>query len=548
MRARRFRHDAIAGRSSARRVLAAAVLVATACVLTGCGAVWRSATRTHDVAPSGLAWSDEFLRRALVMGTFDQALALTDAASDDAPDDLLLRELFRGQVAFYAGDWAQSTAALAEADRLTEERYTKSASRGVLAMLTNDHALKYVPARTERLFSPYYAMLARVQSGDIAGATGDARRLSALLERAAGDVEPEERATHAALRDVAGAVFEAAGEWNDAGVAYRNAAVLRGASPAAVEAMRLSAVPDDSATLILVVESGFVAHYVEQTLALPTGVGHASPSRRAGATEAPDDEVWIASESAPDIVPSAGASDGEASWIEALDALPDGGVFLDADGDASNVRLASAPSTVTDDWTPRARRHTRYLGDRGWSHGWLQISWPSLARPHLPEAPVSLLLDGPAAAPQIVSVPADGDWVADVSDAVGADARRLRTARLARLTARTVTRMAAIDEVDDRHGPVAAAVAGLFASALERADTRAWHLLPGRLTVVRVTVPAGRTEPALRVGATANNLPEALAAFDAKAGAVYIRTARVWRDPAGSPVTTLAQQEVQRSH
>ncbi len=86
-------------------------------------------------------------------------------------------------------------------------------------------------------------------------------------------------------------------------------------------------------------------------------------------------------------------------------------------------------------------------------------------------------------------------------------------------------------------------LASIFASALERADTRAWHLLPGRLTVLRVAVPAGELTPSLMVGAGANATPLALTPLLARAGAVHLLPARVWRDPAGSTAAALVAQD-----
>ncbi len=559
------------------------LLALTSVSVSGCASVFRGSMRTIAVAPSGLPWGEELVRRSLAMGTYDQAMTQVVKGKGGAPDDDLLRALFRGQVAYYAGRWQESADAFAEADRLTDARYTKSVSRGVLSVLTNDHALKYVPPRTEQLFSRYYAMLGRVQSGDVDGAAVEARRLSALLESSAHDVQPSERATHAALRDVAGAVFESAAEWNDASVAYRNAALLRGATRAAVDSIVIMRPTGDSATLLLVVESGFAAHYVERTLALPLDddrprevnaadrtppLAHPTvtlpsaqfPGAKGRTTRPP---TSLPSEAMPDRRPKADSEDRQhsaARFLAALDVLPDGGVFAEESpspvqtidtrlafgalsaSDASRSGNAGAgavlPASVADDWTPRRQRGTRYLGERDTHRSWLEIAWPSLLRPRLPSAPLTLAVNG-------VRLPVStvGASSADISDALGADARRLRSARLARLTMRTVTRAVAVDAVREKHGEAAGFLASMLASALESADTRAWHLLPGRLTVHRVTVAAGELSPSLLVGAGPNGVPLALTPFVARAGAVHLIPARVWRDPAGSTPAALVAQD-----
>ncbi len=485
-----------------RGLLGMSLVVLAVPLLSACSSLFRGTMRTASVAPNGLPWGEELVRRSLMLGTYEQAFVRTRNDRSSMPNDDLLRALFRGQVSYYAGRWAESAEAFAEAERLTEARYTKSASRGVLSVLTNDHALKYVPPRTERLFARYYAMMVRVQSGDVQGAAVEARRLSALLEQSRHDVDPDERATHAALREVAGGVFEAAAEWNDAGVAYRNAALLRGVPRAEVDSLLVARPLGDSATVVLVLESGFVAHYVEHMLAVPLD------SREVGQAKLSHVSQFLA----------------------AMENLPSGGVFVD------NGAVVSG---------------TRYLGDRRAHRTWLEIAWPGLVRPNLPRAPVqfglSVMSQAHAAQDSVTpgpepwrarwEVPHTGVMTAELSDAIGADARRQRAARLARLTARTVTRVAVVEAVRDQHGEFAGLMAGFFASGLERADTRAWHLLPGRLSLVRATVPAGSVTSRLMVGAGPNALPVAISPFTARAGMVYVLPARVWRDPVEMPRT-----------
>ncbi len=568
-----------------RRLLSGSCLLLALPVLGGCSYMKHGGGRSVALAPGGLPWGEELVRRSLMLGSYEQAFERTHTDERSMPDDALLRAVFRGQTAYYAGRWEESAQAFAEADRLTEARFTKSVSRGVLSVLTNDYALNYAPPRTERLFARYYAMLSRVQSGDIDGATVEARRLSALLEQSMHDVEPAERATHAALRDVAGSVFEAAAQWNDAGVAYRNAALLRGTPRAAVDSMVVSRPLGDSATVLLVVEGGFVAHYIAQTLAIPLDDGDARRARTSRTAPISTPNVPVVSDA------EAGPALGGNTWpvgsparertgaqtraqralhgtahevnasvlqrvdremvatqkdtttqngtshvlrfLSALDQLPDGGVF--ADDAAGSSR-------------------TRYLGDLRAHRTWLEVAWPGLVRPRLPSAPVQIGLsvelpandtstsadsaDGVAQRWQRrEDVPLRGAMTANISDAIAADARRQRAARLARLATRTVTRVAVVEAVRDQHGEFAGAVAGFFASGLERADTRAWHLLPGRLSLLRITVPAGHVTSHLRVGEGPNAVPVPVEPFTARAGMVYVLGARVWRDPVEEPRT-----------
>jgi hypothetical protein len=234
-----------------------------------------------------------------------------------------------------------------------------------------------------------------------------------------------------------------------------------------------------------------------------------------------------------------------AQWLAALDAMPNGGVFEESafaepdSGAPGRPTSAARTPAVSADWTPDQRRSTLYLGDRRAHRHWMEISWPTLVRPRLPSAAIQLALRGvrgdadTTAWARTEALRPDLGTLADISDAVGADARRLRGARLARLTARTVSRMAVMGALEEKHGAAAGVLAGLLISAIERADTRAWHLLPGRVAVVRVTVPAGQVTPSLLQGAGPNPLPFALPAQRLSPGEVVVLTTRLWRDPAG---------------
>ncbi len=69
--------------------------------------------------------------------------------------------------------------------------------------------------------------------------------------------------------------------------------------------------------------------------------------------------------------------------------------------------------------------------------------------------------------------------------------------RRARLTAQQVTRLVAkgmvTAQVQRNWGALAGAAFNVYAAATESADTRSWSLLPARLAVTRLLVPAGRT-------------------------------------------------------
>lgn len=445
--------------------------------------MWRGTVRSYDLAPNGLSRQDDALRRAFVAGSYADAqsrlgLLNGDAKKSDAPDDALLRALYQGTASYYAGDFAASIRAFATADALTERRFTKSLSKGGLSLISNDMVLPYLPSRTERLFIRYYAMMAHVRSNDMSGATVEARRLGRLLEDQSADVQDAERTVHAVMREAAGAVFESVGETNDALVSYRNAAVLRGVPMADVDTMQLEAPAGDSATVVLFVESGFVAYRVDQGITIPIGDG---------------------------------ISDTESDMGRWLATLPNGGVY-DDDLDYS--------------WQ-RGHRHRANAYPAATK--WLRVSWPALRRSPMPTARLSMEVDS-------LEHTVAGQ-AGDVTDAVAQDLRRARPALVMRMVARAGAKAAAADAFDGDNEWVGSLLSAV-GTGLERADVRSWQLLPGSIRTVRITVPSGTHTPVLYVGESLGRVPVRLSPVQLAPHSVTVMDARVWRDAASMVAKT----------
>ena len=65
-------------------------------------------------------------------------------------------------------------------------------------------------------------------------------------------------------------------------------------------------------------------------------------------------------------------------------------------------------------------------------------------------------------------------------------------------------------------------------TALERADTRAWTLLPGSVSVLRLRLPAGTHELLVDAAGTRQlSLPNVVV----RAGRTTVVSARLWREP-----------------
>jgi hypothetical protein len=115
---------------------------------------------------------------------------------------------------------------------------------------------------------------------------------------------------------------------------------------------------------------------------------------------------------------------------------------------------------------------------------------------------------------------------ADLSAAAAGDFRRDGAARLARLLTRAAMREAAAQGLERKHKEIASIVRSV-GSAVERADTRSWHLLPGAVSVARVRLPVGEHV----IAAEVNGERVPLATVHVRSGALALASGRLWRTP-----------------
>jgi len=219
----------------------------------------RTTLQGYEVGSNGIARPQQRLREALAASDFVRALAWHD-------EDELLDRLSRATAAYYAGQFLRAGAMLDTAALVSDDRITARLSRDALALVTNDNARPYRPRRTERLFIPYFGMLAYARAGSWSDAAVEARRLLAQIGRHDGDRDDRERPLHATLEHLAGAVLERAGYADEAQVAYRIANRLHGRAPE-----RIAPPEQDSADILVVVERGFVAHRVTERIDIHVG-------------------------------------------------------------------------------------------------------------------------------------------------------------------------------------------------------------------------------------------------------------------------------------
>jgi hypothetical protein len=534
-----------AGPGTRIRLLAVTVV---AFATTGCASLFGS----FDVAPNGLAGSDDRLRRMLAT---QQAPAAFDRVQKNAPDDEMLHALYHGVLAYHAGNYGESARALDIAAHIADERMTLSLSRAALSLVTSDLALQYTPGRTERLMIPYYAALARMRMGDAEGAAVEARRLSMLLQRFDDEGARLDPAIRATMRYVAGAVFEWSGEHGDADVAFRNAVAIDSTLPAYHAA-------GGNGTVVVVLEQGFVAHRVEQGLAvmlLPeevNAIAHGGADDKALASAfvagrvieyatrgpyaarspygsrahsgtlnvpAPDRALLPASlqRQAVRCAATAGAVTAATTVSDTTETPPAGS----STSTVTSVTPVTpiAPGTAATRGARESRRQECVDGEREVDDVpyLLRVAWPAYRVDYRPQPASVLTNSGTHAFLR----------TADISGGVMADFDSERLALLARTVARSTAKLALtkgaerkLEERNEVAGRLVGLLGNVSTALLERADTRAWHLLPAGVSVARIELPAGEHDLTIDV----NGRRVSLGAVSVRDGGVQLLSARLW--------------------
>ena len=433
-----------------------------------------------------LSEGDAWLRHYMMRGEYDAALHVLRSSSA-RPKDRLLRTLQEGVVLHYAGRYAESNRAFEWAEMEADRRYTKSIRRGAGSLLINDRVLAYTPSAGELAILPYFRMLNYLALGSLEGATVEARKSSAALARLEGRKQ-EPCMSFGLARYLAGLVYGAAGEQNDALVSLRHAErsfagctlhrgndlprqlgydLFRTASALGVQEVvdsvmeRYGGIPDehsapDAGELVVLIEHGFAAHRAQQDLYVPIF----------------EDEV----EDSGGDQSSAGDIAGRVT-----SRLVDGLL----------ASVQTDPLWDDSTWNPTLELHSEAGAYYGRNVAYvLRLAWPVMRLEASRPLAARLLVDDAAA---------DAPALEDISARLVRDLESQRTAILARMVMRGMLRYAASQSAEEKAekegGELLGMVVGLFgniaANALEQADTRSWSLLPDQIAMAKVRVPAG---------------------------------------------------------
>ena len=129
----------------------------------------------------------------------------------------------QGVVAHYANRFPESNAALAQAESISEDLYTRSVSKEALALLTTDLLRPYPGTRYERLLSHYYRILNYIYLNQLDGALVECRRATGLIQYYINEHEEYDFFGAAFLAYLSGLLYETNGEWNNAFISYQQA-------------------------------------------------------------------------------------------------------------------------------------------------------------------------------------------------------------------------------------------------------------------------------------------------------------------------------------
>lgn len=439
--------------------------------LGGCAGLSVPGLSGPELTRAGLYADQQEIRTLLAQGRPDSVL-LTLEKNPGTTKDELLQKLYVGLASSYAGDYALSQRAFQEAYDLAEDRYTKSVSENLGALLTSDNAVGYLPGETERLFVHYYGICNFSEQKDPDGAAVEARRLVSLLERFEENQDSVDVKARAFMHYLAGTAFEASGDRNGASVAYRNAFALAGedAFPAPLESAK------GEGTVVVLLEHGFVDHKVPTPMKVALGE---SESNAFGSNN-PAAQAATASLVAGLVASTLASEQG-------------GGLYWG--GPQSELSI----------------------GDLGQAAYVLSLAWPTFNKYQ------NVGVRGSVAGQELY-VPVR------VSDAIVGDFRRARPAMLTRMIGRSAVKMYATKKIEQKAGLLAGLAANLAAGLLEEADVRQWHLLPGELGISRVSLPEGTHEIEVEVIGP-QGAPQKLAVgpVDVRAGETQIVRVRNWK-------------------
>lgn len=461
--------------------------------------------------------TDAWLRHFAMAGQLDSLVGSFEEGSPLRPADDLQRTLQLALALHQSGDYEASNAAFEAAEVESDLRYTRSVSRMGLSMLTSDRAIDFTPSRAETLMIPYYRMHNYIRLGDIDGALVEARKVSALI--AGLEDSGDECAAGPFVEHLAGLVYEMGGEVADAAVALRRAergygrcagtfgfvtprsigedlhrvASRAGLADVAARAAEVYEIEPEMAAdeasgageVVVLLENGFVAHRASQNIYFPIFDEDLEGVDTSDAGELLEVTALLTARIVENMIE-------RKIWGRAFDDVP-------------AIQLAHALGGT-------------YV---------MKLAWP-VYRLEASAAPGLRVTAG--------ETTVDAAPVQDVSGAVIRDFESRRKLVIARAVARGVVKYATAQALERRAeersallGFITGAAMNAAGNAFERADTRSWSLLPDRISIARLRLPAGEHRLTVEVlDADGGARTVDLGSVAVRAGERVILNQRVW--------------------
>ena len=396
-------------------------------------------------------YSMEEVRIAFEEGDFDAALIELDV--DGKGQAKLPYLLERGLIAHYGDLFDASNRTFELAEITSDDLYTKSVSREAVSLVTSDNLRSYAGSQYERLLIHYYRAFNYVYLNMPDDALVECRKASGLLQFYADADENYEFVGAAFIAYLSGILYEWAGDWNDAFIAYRWA---EKAYKQYEEALGIPFPQDVGESLVrLAGKLGFREEFEEYTAIYGEPPEHA-----------PDSGELILLYETGFVPPK--IEENIVFPILKVDPI----VQEDADRDEKKVREYGR--------TLIRRRNRRYK----------EVEIEYLLRVAIPayrsNRPSIVGIDASTASRQV-----SGVLVEDIEAA----AMRTFESELPTIMLRTVVR-GVLKYLGFRRanqeGEVVGKLVNLLNVVTESADTRSWQTLPNQIFLVRMRLPAGK--------------------------------------------------------
>lgn len=430
--------------------------------------------------------------RALAQGDDVAALRAIERAEDQ---ESVLWHAEHAMLLGRAGRFEESIASFHEARRIQEELFTRSLSNEGVSLVLADALRPYRAPLHETGFFYLYPALRYATSARWQPALIEARALSQELQfrvDEGGDV-----ADWGLGRLLAGLIFEAGGEWDDAAIAYRAALTAYQARPARGQCAIPPPLIDALRRL-----SSFI----------PESDTVAATFARGGGTSCGSEQVR------PGSSPSDGAT--LVLWIEEgmlppIEELRLRVPILEEEKHWDAARLDGWSRNVGERarWMSGERRHGGHHDHRRPSIDvLLDIALP--VRPSRTTPPLRVRLAVESSEPSHLLSAFEVESVEDLA-AAAFEERQANAA--VRAAARSILKYLATKGAERKTGDLGGTLVNILGVATEQADTRSWVSLPSRIALAVVPVPAGDVRVAL-AGAAEARFAESAIEVEAKPG------------------------------